>query len=837
VDRGVEVTVPQLKRRFASFAELWALAVHTSRSHDASAAVVRARHLGQLVRLTPVMMVANVLNAAVAAVVCWGTVLHAELAAWLVTVGVVALVGLRGARGEAPRVVSPRAVSHAQRHAAYLAGLWALLPAVFLPQVDASQRFAIGCLVTGMLCGGAFALASLPSVALTYLAILTVGSVFGLIRTPMDDAPLIAVLLVVYVAVMALGILWTAGLATERLLALEEVARQRELVAVLLADFEESADDVLWSTDPEGRLTHVSPRLAERFGEPEAALAGTSILDVFARHAPPEGEDFGHAQLSAAFEERRALRALAVAVDVDGARRYWLLSAKPLATPSEGALGWRGVITDFTSEHEAEARLAYLAHFDPLTGLVNRHRMNEAIALRLAAHTPESSGDVLVCIDIDHFKEINEAFGHGAGDQVLQVLAERMRSFADPQHVVARLGGDELGVLFVDVDPEQAQQLTRALHTALTQPADVGGRRIPLSASLGYALLPLHGRTVDEALAHADLALYAAKSAGQNRVEAFVEQLGDKNRRHQALAHALRGAIEAGSLELYWQPKIELNLRQAVGAEALVRWHDPVLGAVSPAEFIPVAEQVGLIEPLGAWVLQTACMQAADELHGLSIAVNVSPAQFVRSDFVELVREALGKSGLHASRLELEVTESLFLSELPVVERNVAELKALGVRIALDDFGTGYSSLAYLQRFRFDTLKIDRSFVREIRSKHDAMAVVAMIIQLGATLGMTTVAEGVEDPAQLETLAEAGCHVVQGYVFAKPMPLAELVAFVASHQDQPVTPGVASSPRRPWRTPGTRDLQVLAARTPPRPSVLREGRASGAPPSPRISAV
>jgi diguanylate cyclase (GGDEF)-like protein/PAS domain S-box-containing protein len=829
VDRAVDGTVSELKRGFASLAELWASAVHTAQAPDDATAVVRARHLGQLVRLTPVMMAANVLNAAVAAFVCWGNVPHAELLGWMAAVGVVAIVGLRGARGAVPRAVSPRAVGHAQRHAAILAGVWAVVPALFLPAADASQQFAIGCIVTGMLCGGAFALALLPSVAATYLAVLTVGSIAGLLQTPMDGALVIAALLLVYVGVMGLGVLWTAGLATERLLAVEEVARQRELVAVLLADFEESADDGLWSTDRETRLTHVSARLAERFGEPERELAGASLLEVFARHAPPEGEDFGHAQLRAAFDERRALRELAVAVDVGGERRYWLLSAKPLATPSDGDLGWRGVITDFTSEHEAETRLAYLAHFDPLTGLVNRHRMNETIALRLAAHTPETPGDALVCIDVDHFKEINDGFGHGAGDRVLQVFAERMRSFARPDDVVARIGGDELAVLFVDVDPEQAQQLTRALHAALTQPADVDGRRIPLSASMGYALLPLHGHTVDAALAHADLALYAAKSGGRNRVEPFVEQLGDKNRRHQAIAHALRGAVEAGALELHWQPKIELNLRQPIGAEALVRWRDPVLGPVSPAEFIPVAEQVGLIEPLGAWVLRTACAQAAASLDGLSIAVNVSPAQFVRSDFVDLVREALADSQLHPARLELEVTESLFLGELPVVERNVAALKALGVRIALDDFGTGYSSLAYLRRFPFDTLKIDRSFVREILSKHDAMAVVSMIIQLGATLGMTTVAEGVEEPAQLDTLAAAGCHVVQGYVFAKPMPLADLVAFVAGHRDQPVKPGAPTPPRSAWRTTGTRDMQLLAARTPPRPSALREGRASGAP--------
>jgi diguanylate cyclase (GGDEF)-like protein len=387
-------------------------------------------------------------------------------------------------------------------------------------------------------------------------------------------------------------------------------------------------------------------------------------------------------------------------------------------------------------------------------------------------------------IDLDHFKSVNDSLGHTAGDELLKVVAQRLRGCVRPQDLVARLGGDEFAILVAQTNPaDDAAALAQRVIDALSQAIEVHGRHLRVGASVGVALQlgaqPDTPLSVDELLAHADTALYAAKEAGRSRFTMYTAQLSERASRRRALEDGLRHAVEAGQLDLHWQPKVDIQSWQIVGAEALLRWHHPQLGVVAPAEFIAVAEHTGLIEVLGRWALRESCRAAQGPLAGLAVSVNVSPAQLRSGQLVQQVREALREFALAPARLELEITESVLIDDIDAALAQMHALRELGVRIALDDFGTGYSSLAYLRRFPFDTLKLDRAFVSEVLHRDDVRAIVRMVSQLADTLGMCTVCEGVETVQQLAAVAQAGCDQVQGFLVSAPR---ELAAFVSLRQ-------------------------------------------------------
>jgi diguanylate cyclase (GGDEF)-like protein len=472
---------------------------------------------------------------------------------------------------------------------------------------------------------------------------------------------------------------------------------------------------------------------------------------------------------------------------------WWSVTAKPLLDEGGHGTGWRGLLSDVTRQRQTHQRLAYLAHYDSLTGLSNRvqlrERLNQALAAATAGGGP-ARRSALVCLDLDNFKAINDSLGHSLGDEVLRQVAQRLQSVVRRGDLLARLGGDEFAVLLDDVrTDDEALRLAQRLIDAFGRPAQVQGRTVAFGASVGIAWMPEHGRTIDEILGNSDIALYAAKERGRGRFfEVFSPSMGQRNRRQAVLESALRQALQRGEFTLEWQPQIEMAGGQVIGADALLRWHHPELGWVAPAEFIPVAEQCGLIGEIGQWALLRACVEAQTELPGLGISVNVSPAQLGLPGFLEGVERALRLSGLDAGRLEIEITESIFLDDGAAALAHLHALRSLGLRIALDDFGTGYSALHYLRRFPFDTLKIDQAFVRELMTHHDARAIVRTIVQLAATLGMQTVAEGVEELVEMEVLHHAGCQVLQGYLVARPMSVARLVAFLRGWTGLPRPP-------------------------------------------------
>ncbi|MGH6851151.1 MAG: EAL domain-containing protein [Methylocella sp.] len=440
-------------------------------------------------------------------------------------------------------------------------------------------------------------------------------------------------------------------------------------------------------------------------------------------------------------------------------------------------------VMDVTEQRKAEARIAHMAHHDALTGLPNRvlfhERLDEAL-LRVRRYAEMLA---VLCLDLDQFKNVNDTLGHPAGDKLLVAVAERLRTCLRDCDMAARFGGDEFAVLQTGLaGPHEAGALADRIVAQLSEPFDIDGQQALIGASAGIALAPADGETSEQLLGNADIALYQAKEGGRGVVRFFEPSMDAHLRARRTLELDLRNALAAGELEVYYQPLVTLEIGVISGFEALLRWHHPQRGMVYPAQFIPLAEEIGLIVPIGEWVLGQACAEAAAWPDGLKVAVNLSPVQFKKGNFIQAVISTLQSTGLPAARLELEITESILLEESKTNLATLHRLRALGVGISMDDFGTGYSGLSYLRSFPFDKIKIDRSFIAALGESGDCRAIVRAITNLGSSLGIPTTAEGAETEEQLACAREAGCTEMQGYLFSRPIPASEIAGLLKTHR-------------------------------------------------------
>jgi diguanylate cyclase (GGDEF)-like protein/PAS domain S-box-containing protein len=441
-------------------------------------------------------------------------------------------------------------------------------------------------------------------------------------------------------------------------------------------------------------------------------------------------------------------------------------------------------IVDVTVKRQAEARIAHMAHHDALTGLPNRVLFHERLEQALLRVRRYRENLALLYLDLDQFKNVNDTLGHPAGDELLVAVAERLRKCLRDCDMVARFGGDEFAVLQIGLaGAHEAGDLGERIVTLLSEPYDIDGQQAVIGASVGIALAPADGETAEQLLRNADIALYQAKEDGRRTFRFFEPGMGVSLRVRRTLELDLRKALLAGEFEVYYQPLVTLETGVISGFEALLRWHHPMRGIVAPAEFIPLAEETGLIVPIGEWVLRQACTEAAAWPDDLKVAVNLSPVQFKRGNLPQVVVATLESTGLPAARLELEITESIFLANSETNLANLRSLRALGVGIAMDDFGTGYSGLIYLRSFPFDKIKIDRSFISELGERADCMAIIKAITNLGSNLGIPTLAEGAETEKQLAWLREAGCTEMQGYLFSRPVPANEIAGLLSSRRN------------------------------------------------------
>jgi diguanylate cyclase (GGDEF)-like protein len=438
--------------------------------------------------------------------------------------------------------------------------------------------------------------------------------------------------------------------------------------------------------------------------------------------------------------------------------------------------GWVAIHQDITAQKHIEAKLAHLAHYDALTGLANRALFSEQTEEALARLRQKSEHFSIVMLDLDRFKAVNDSLGHAIGDLLLQAVARRLHLLVRDCDSVARWGGDEFAVLRrLDKDQKNdAISLANKILESITKPYDLDGRKVVIGTSIGITLAPHDGSDADALIRNADLALYKAKAEGRNRYRFFETSMEAEARERRELEDDMRKAISRNEFELHYQTIVDVGKRECCGAEALVRWRHPERGLISPDQFISLAEESGLIVPLGEWILRKACADAVGWPSNMTIAVNLSPAQFKHSRLLETLRSIISDSGLPPHRLELEITETVLIEKN---EENLAilhELKSLGVSIVLDDFGIGYSSMRYLQIFPFDKIKIDKSFIQSMTTHADSAAIVCAIVGLGRNLDMKTTAEGVETAEQFALLRSAGCQLAQGFLFSHPVPISRL---------------------------------------------------------------
>ena len=493
----------------------------------------------------------------------------------------------------------------------------------------------------------------------------------------------------------------------------------------------------LWPADDAARI--------DRQDEAAWESGGTLFSDEHVLNTPGKGQRI-------VTSKRLTLRSL------DGAPKYLLT-----------------VIEDVTERKQSERRIAHLAHHDALTGLANRVLFREQLEQSLKRLRSHGGRLALLYLDLDRFKGINDTLGHPVGDELLKDVAKRLRDCIGESDFVARLGGDEFAIVrdAFDTPDDVTALVTRILET-MKAPYEIGGHHLVTEATIGVALAPDDAADPDELLKNADLAMYRAKSDGRGTYRFFESSMDARMKSRRALEFDLREAIMCGGFELHYQPLVSFADGRVTGCEALLRWQHRSRGLISPSEFIPIAEETGLITPLGEWVLRTACLEAARWPEEVKIAVNVSPVQFNNAGLVQSVIGALGASGLAPHRLELEITEAVLIRDDAAALGILHQLRALGVRIALDDFGTGYSSLSYLQRFPFDKIKIDRSFVSAIGDSDYSRNIVQAIVDIATTRQITTTAEGVETEEQSLALRGLGCTEMQGYLFSPPVPPARL---------------------------------------------------------------
>jgi diguanylate cyclase (GGDEF)-like protein len=442
----------------------------------------------------------------------------------------------------------------------------------------------------------------------------------------------------------------------------------------------------------------------------------------------------------------------------------------------------------------SRASIEHLALHDPLTGLPNRVLLNDRLVRALAHAKRHGEPVALLCLDLDHFKHVNDAFGHPVGDTLLRRVAERMRGCLRQEDTAARIGGDEFVIIQGgDRQPECAAALAHRLIETLGAGYDIDGHQIAIGTSIGIALASGDGVGPDELLNRADRALYRAKAEGRGTYRSFDPDMDAQVQARRKLEIDLRRAQEAGEFELLYQPMVDLRSGEITAFEALLRWRHPTQGMVPPAEFVPLAEEIGLIAPISEWVLHQACAAAAGWPAGIRVAVNLSAVQFRSSGLLSAVTAALQASGLQPGRLELEITETVLLTDCEATLSCLRQLQSAGMRISMDDFGTGYSSLGYLRSFPFDRIKIDRSFVREMTTSADCRAIVRAVVGLGRSLGMAVTAEGVETREQLERLRAEHCNEVQGYYLSPPVPAGQIGVLLGARS--------RAEMRRPWLVP------------------------------------
>ena len=656
-----------------------------------------------------------------------------------------------------------------------LAVVWSIPPVLFAPHADLGTALGMWIVLSLLMTASAVAMAALPLATITFISILGAAVAATLFFAA---SPLLAAAAVLFTVLLVMAT-YSRGKSLVVIRASEiALAERDETLSLLLRETHDdgTAGDWLWEIDAQRRVVRANPRFAVAIGCDPNRINGLPFLQVLA--GPTwEGGNFaaGLRQLAEKLKAREAIRDLLLPVYVDGEERWWEMSASPRFDEAGVFNGFRGVGSDVTEARKSADKINRMARFDTLTGLPNRLEINESLAQSMAEAEKWGSRCGFMMIDLDRFKAVNDSLGHPIGDRLLGRVSQRLERMVTENELIGWLGGDEFAVVIRDAtDMIRIERLAQTIIDTLSKPYDVDQHTLYIGASVGLAIGPRDGRTAEMLIRSADLALYRAKDSGGGLFYAYDPQLHLAAEERRVLEVALRDAIKNNEMHLNYQPVVDAGSGALTGFEALLRWTHPEHGSIPPAKFVPLAEEARLIAPIGEWVLRTACAEAARWHGNARIAVNVSPEQLHDAGFVAVVAQALQQSGLPAERLELEVTESVFMREGTVAVQVLERVLDLGVRLSLDDFGTGYSSLGYLSRTRFSSIKIDRSFVQSAsKGTKEAIAIIRAVVALADSLGMATTAEGVETEDEHHMVQSLGCTKVQGYYFGRPLPVAE----------------------------------------------------------------
>ncbi|MBY0342494.1 MAG: EAL domain-containing protein [Sphingomonadales bacterium] len=683
------------------------------------------------------------------------------------------------------RRINPATLERSQNlNAVALSGCWAAALLVFPWLSGGEQKYALVLAVMALMVASTFVFSTSPLSVLIYLAVAGGGAMITLAVDGAWQAMGGAILLTIACIVATIEVRTTFVKAR---LAEAAVAEKEAVVSLLLREFEENEADWLWEVDTARRLRAVSPRFAFALGRAQGEIEGKPLLEMIAGSLWSSGQfPASLHDLAERLKNRENFSNMLVQVSILGEERWWELSGTPTRDELGRFTGFRGVGSDVTEQRKSSEKIAYLARYDTLTQLPNRLQLTEALgeALRYAAQWRTRCA--LLMVDLDRFKAVNDSLGHMTGDKLLAQVSARLQSLMGENQMVGRLGGDEFAIVIRDAStPGVVRDLARRVIHRLSEPYQVDHHTLYVGASVGSAEGPRDGNSVEEMMRNADLALYRAKDSGGGEHCRFEPVLHASAEERRQLEVALRKALSRDEMMLHYQPVVDAHSETVVSFEALVRWNSAEHGFVSPGKFIPLAEDTRLIVPIGQWVMRKACEEARNWPQHVKVNVNVSPEQLLEPAFHDEVVQVLAATGLRPERLEIEVTESIFLRDASVARNALEQVMALGCSVALDDFGTGYSSLGYLRKLRFSTIKVDRTFVQgAAQGSAESLAIINAVVAMARSLKMTTTAEGVETAQEADLIRKLGCDKIQGFYFGRPMGAKEALALFNMQQER-----------------------------------------------------
>lgn len=647
--------------------------------------------------------------------------------------------------------------------------IWAGAVVIFPFFGSEGDLMAMLMVVALLVAGSVFFYTAAPIGILAFITIVCAGTILhlGLAGYWLAAAATLLFLMAAFLGAIEVGRTYLSARVAEA-----AVAERDAVVSLLLREFEENEADWLWEIDPARRLRSVSPRFAFALGRSQVEIEGSPLMEIIAGNKwqsgqfPPSLHD-----LAERLKNRENFSNLLVQVSILGEERWWELSGTPMRDEHGRFTGFRGVGSDVTEQRKSSEKIAYLARYDTLTQLPNRLQLTEALGEALRYSYQWRSRCALLMVDLDRFKAVNDSLGHLTGDKLLAQVSARLQSLMGDNEMCGRLGGDEFAIVVRDVGaPGSVRALAQRVIDRLSEPYHVDHHTLYVGASVGSAEGPRDGCSVEELMRNADLALYQAKDLGGGDHCQFEPVLHASAEERRQLEMALRKALGRDEMILHYQPVVDARSERVVSFEALVRWDSKDHGFISPAKFIPLAEDTRLIVPIGKWVMRKACEEARNWPDHVKVNVNVSPEQLLEPGFHEEVVEALASTGLRPERLEIEVTESIFLRDATIARTALEQVMALGCSVALDDFGTGYSSLGYLRKLRFSTIKVDRTFVQgAAQGAAESLAIINAVVAMCKSLDMSTTAEGVETAHEAELIRNLGCDKIQGYYFGRPM--------------------------------------------------------------------